>query len=355
MVDSSPSMDPSPKHPSLPYLGSKRLSTPYSLVLPPGSTMENPPFLEAPSFSTSSVLPPTPSLQDRHLPSPHIVSLACVSSILNANNFIECSNGSTKRGHCSSIPKLVLNNAFNQARTGHSTLNRAVVAEAKGVISSSPQTSTIAAILGNNGGLKDSGFAAHLKNELGRMKGPMDQCNRSEKSAGMVEKPSSKREACPAAIVEDQKVQLEEVSSLSNYVLPHNKGISITPSLVNKDASKAIGQVPPIISEKSHISYSNVLKRLILSKDSYSKIPVWVKLFNIPHEYWNEEGLSHIASAVGKPLYADSLIESMKRISFARVCIEIDASCDLVNSFDLFMDDSSNPKLGENVEILVEY
>ncbi|KAK3230001.1 hypothetical protein Dsin_001882 [Dipteronia sinensis] len=452
-------MDPSPKHPSLPCLGSKRLSTPFSLVLPPSSTMENPPFPEAHSSSTSSVLPPTPSLQDRHLPSPHIVSSAGVSSILNANDSIECSNGSTKRGHCSSIPKLVLNNAFNQARTGHSTLNRAVVAEVKGVLSSSPQTSTIAANLGNNGGHEDSSFAAHLKNELGKMKGPMDQCNKSEKPAldvhrpdqlhqvplssfGMVEKPASKGEACPSAIVEDQKVQLEEVSSLSNYVLPYNKGISFTPHLVNKDASNAIGQVPPIISEKSHISYSNVLKgahhnplmdppssrpmnlkyyqpfhsgnrnyniamriwgnrgllevlanekgfyffkfsddeacsnvleashwlfagrmvilkkwhlRLILSKDSYSKIPVWVKLFNIPHEYWNEEGLSHIASAIGKPLYANSLTESMKRISFARVCIEIDTSCDIVDSFDLFMGDSSNPKLRENVEILVEY
>ncbi|KAK0586273.1 hypothetical protein LWI29_003970 [Acer saccharum] len=51
------------------------------------------------------------------------------------------------------------------------------------------------------------------------------------------------------------------------------------------------------------------------------------------------EGLSHIASAVGKPLYADSLTESMKRISFARVCIEIDAFCDLVDSFDRFMGD----------------
>ncbi|KAK3189465.1 hypothetical protein Dsin_029026 [Dipteronia sinensis] len=94
---------------------------------------------------------------------------------------------------------------------------------------------------------------------------------------------------------------------------------------------------------------------LILSKDSYFKTLVWVKLFNIPHEYWNEERLSHIARTVGKPLYADSLTESMKRISFARVCIEIDASCDLFDSFDLFMGDSSNPKLGENVEILVEY
>ncbi|KAK3226029.1 hypothetical protein Dsin_005891 [Dipteronia sinensis] len=95
--------------------------------------------------------------------------------------------------------------------------------------------------------------------------------------------------------------------------------------------------------------------RLILAKDSYSKIPVWVKLYNIPHEYWNEEGLSHIACAIRKPLYADSLTKSMKRISFASVCIEIDASCDLVDSFDLFMGDSSNPKFGEKVEILVEY
>ncbi|KAK2637512.1 hypothetical protein Ddye_032304 [Dipteronia dyeriana] len=149
-------------------------------------------------------------------------------------------------------------------------------------------------------------------------------------------------------------------------MLPNNKGISITTPLVTKDASNAIGQLPPIIFEKSPISYSNVLKgrmvilkkwhpRLNLSKDSYSKIPVWVKLFNIPHEYWNEEGLSHIARAVGKPLYADGLTESMKRISFARVCIEIDASCDLVDSFDLFIGDSSNLKLGENEEILVEY
>ncbi|KAK3184872.1 hypothetical protein Dsin_032158 [Dipteronia sinensis] len=54
-------------------------------------------------------------------------------------------------------------------------------------------------------------------------------------------------------------------------------------------------------------------------------------------------------------MYADSLTESMKRISFARVCIEINDFCDLVDSFDLFMGDRLNPKLGENVEILVEY
>ncbi|KAK3204732.1 hypothetical protein Dsin_018778 [Dipteronia sinensis] len=92
--------------------------------------------------------------------------------------------------------------------------------------------------------------------------------------------------------------------------------------------------------------------RLILTKETYSKILVWVNLFNIPHEYLNEEGLSHIASAVGKPIYAESLTESMKRISYARVCIEIDATYELLDSFDLFMGDNLGPNLGESVEIL---
>ncbi|KAK3225496.1 hypothetical protein Dsin_005358 [Dipteronia sinensis] len=38
--------------------------------------------------------------------------------------------------------------------------------------------------------------------------------------------------------------------------------------------------------------------KLILTKETYSKILVWVTLFNIPHDYWTEEGLSHIASTV---------------------------------------------------------
>ncbi|KAK3222001.1 hypothetical protein Dsin_009026 [Dipteronia sinensis] len=95
--------------------------------------------------------------------------------------------------------------------------------------------------------------------------------------------------------------------------------------------------------------------KLILTKASYSKILVWVKLFNIPNEYWIEKGLSRIASAVGKPLYADSLTESMKRISYARICIEIDATYDLVDSFDSFMGDKSDTNHDKSVEILVEY
>ena len=52
------------------------------------------------------------------------------------------------------------------------------------------------------------------------------------------------------------------------------------------------------------------------------KIPVWIQLHNVPLEYWLEEGLSHLASAMGGLLYADSPTENCRRVCFARICTE---------------------------------
>ncbi|KAK3204591.1 hypothetical protein Dsin_018637 [Dipteronia sinensis] len=232
MMDSSSSMDPSPKHLSLPCLGS------------------HPPFLETISSSISSVLPPIPSMKDCPLPSPHKVSSANVISFLKAKDSIKCNNVASKGEHCPSI-KIILNTAIN-ARNGKSALNGAIVAKAKGHCCTSQE-------------------------RFGKDEGTENQCNRSEKSVigahrpdqlqlvlstsfGNVEKPASKGAACPSANVEGQIVQLEEVSSLRNSKLPHTKGIFVTLSLVNKNANNVIGHMPPLISENSVVSYSNVLK-----------------------------------------------------------------------------------------------
>ena len=62
-----------------------------------------------------------------------------------------------------------------------------------------------------------------------------------------------------------------------------------------------------------------------LEKEQLGKIPNWVPFYNVPLEYWTEEGLNYISSAVGKPLYAyaDSMTESCARLSFARKCVEV--------------------------------
>ncbi|KAF7144247.1 hypothetical protein RHSIM_Rhsim05G0102900 [Rhododendron simsii] len=56
--------------------------------------------------------------------------------------------------------------------------------------------------------------------------------------------------------------------------------------------------------------------------------------YNVPLDLWTE-GLSHVASAIGKPLYADHLAESCKRISYAKICVEVDTSAPLPESFGL--------------------
>lgn len=47
---------------------------------------------------------------------------------------------------------------------------------------------------------------------------------------------------------------------------------------------------------------------------------------------WSAEGLGVVASGVGRPLYSDRRTTEKTRIDFARVCIEVDAGCELVNS-----------------------
>ena len=72
---------------------------------------------------------------------------------------------------------------------------------------------------------------------------------------------------------------------------------------------------------------------LQLSLDAVDRIPVWVQLFGVPMEYWTAEGLSCLASAVGLPLFADGATESCRRISYARICVELNAKLPLVIEF----------------------
>ena len=74
---------------------------------------------------------------------------------------------------------------------------------------------------------------------------------------------------------------------------------------------------------------------LPLTKSGLSSIPVLAKFYNVPIELWTEEGLSHIASAVGKPLYANGAIEACSRILFARICVEVEANHPLVKEFEV--------------------
>ena len=80
-----------------------------------------------------------------------------------------------------------------------------------------------------------------------------------------------------------------------------------------------------------------------------STIPIWVKFYNVPLEYWTSTSLGHIASTVGIPLYMDSLTENQTKLSFARICVEVGADCEFPKSILL---DRGN---GKYSTIRIEY
>ncbi|KAK4381538.1 hypothetical protein Sango_2958100 [Sesamum angolense] len=61
-----------------------------------------------------------------------------------------------------------------------------------------------------------------------------------------------------------------------------------------------------------------------LRKQKHTQIPVWIRLKHLPMEYWTTEGLSVIASGVGKPLYSDAVTKQCSRLDYARVCVMLD-------------------------------
>ena len=65
--------------------------------------------------------------------------------------------------------------------------------------------------------------------------------------------------------------------------------------------------------------------------EELSKIPVWVKLRNLPQELWNPQALGKILSKIGSPIRSDHLTASKGSISFARALVEVDASLELID------------------------
>ncbi|PWA75859.1 hypothetical protein CTI12_AA238320 [Artemisia annua] len=94
---------------------------------------------------------------------------------------------------------------------------------------------------------------------------------------------------------------------------------------------------------------------LCMVKPEPSKVPIWVKIYNVPLEAWNTEGISSIASSVGNPIIMDRITASMclrayGRASFARVLVEVDASRELAESIEICYN-----KLGKSMNLRVGY
>ncbi|GJV48855.1 RNA-directed DNA polymerase, eukaryota, reverse transcriptase zinc-binding domain protein [Tanacetum coccineum] len=94
---------------------------------------------------------------------------------------------------------------------------------------------------------------------------------------------------------------------------------------------------------------------ICLNKPEATRLPLWVKIFNVPLEAWNVEGISRIASRIGTPIIMDKLTTAMcqkgyGRASFARVLIEVDAAKGIVDTVEIWY-----RGLNRKMELKVDY
>ncbi|PWA98935.1 hypothetical protein CTI12_AA014150 [Artemisia annua] len=77
-----------------------------------------------------------------------------------------------------------------------------------------------------------------------------------------------------------------------------------------------------------------------LDKIEHDKIPIWIKMFNVPLEAWNNKGISALASSVGKPMIMDKMTAEMcmnasGKFAYARVLVEVDAKKGLKDRIEI--------------------
>lgn len=123
----------------------------------------------------------------------------------------------------------------------------------------------------------------------------------------------------------------------------------------SKDGMEQVTENGPWLVDNKPLFVKKWEPGLCMSWPEMTKVPIWVKIYDIPLEAWNVEGVSRIASKIGVPIIMDKVTTSIYeksygRASFASVLIEVDAVKWLVDSVEVWY-----KSLGKSLKLWVEY
>ncbi|GJR88153.1 ribonuclease H-like domain-containing protein [Tanacetum coccineum] len=102
----------------------------------------------------------------------------------------------------------------------------------------------------------------------------------------------------------------------------------------SKEGLEKVLERGPWIIRNTPLILNRWTPNMSLKRDEVNKIPVWIKLYNVPVVAYSADGLSLIATQVGKPIMLDAFTSSMfenawGRISFARALVELNGESGL--------------------------
>nr|GEU89886.1 histidine kinase 3 [Tanacetum cinerariifolium] len=99
---------------------------------------------------------------------------------------------------------------------------------------------------------------------------------------------------------------------------------------------------------------------LKLDSTELDKVPLWVRLCNIPVEAWTVKGISALASRIGKPVVMDAVTASkckqgIRTVRFARVSIKVNAKKEMVDNIEVvYKNKEGNVQCRKNVKTPVK-
>ncbi|KAL0927271.1 hypothetical protein M5K25_001434 [Dendrobium thyrsiflorum] len=73
-------------------------------------------------------------------------------------------------------------------------------------------------------------------------------------------------------------------------------------------------------------------------REEFTSVPIWFKIMDLPLCCWTPTGISMIATKIGTPLSVDSLTASKSRLTFARVCVQVDSSAQYPDTIPIDVD-----------------
>ncbi|KAK4384254.1 hypothetical protein Sango_3078600 [Sesamum angolense] len=94
---------------------------------------------------------------------------------------------------------------------------------------------------------------------------------------------------------------------------------------------------------------------MVLRKLKHTEVPVWIKLRHLPVELWMAEGLSTVASGIGRPLYPDAITRTCTRLDFTRVCVMLHVSSKLPKYVIIMMPNELGGESAYKVDVEYEW
>lgn len=82
------------------------------------------------------------------------------------------------------------------------------------------------------------------------------------------------------------------------------------------------------------------VERFNPDKEDLSSAPVWIRLYSLPWEYWEETSLQEIGNAIGQFVRVAEETRLCKHTSYARICVYIDLKQPLPDTVSFFHEDS---------------